>query len=293
MTDYLEIDSMPISQMTNGECVSYISEMLTYLPLDKTSSDPSLPEVQSAEPLAETGDATAVGISAELIAEMQECLDLLVDRTRESRSSTETAELEEVDRLRDEAVTYILNRVSGATTSPIADEREKATLMWNALKAYAGIVRLPVNDETGSIDGMLVDINRSEFSDTVTMLGISAAAAELKKLNDRYKQLVEQRKADLLEASKTGNSRVIRAKLSKLYKEMTDRAFAKNLLEPSEESAKFIERLNFLIDDTKKRLNMRGKRKDDEETGGSTDSGEEPGGTTDEGGENDDRPVVQ
>ena len=193
MTDYLEIDSMPISQMTNGECVSYISEMLTYLPLDKTSSDPSLPEVQSAEPLAETGDATAVGISAELIAEMQECLDLLVDRTRESRSSTETAELEEVDRLRDEAVTYVLNRVSGATTSPIADEREKATLMWNTLKAYAGIVRLPVNDETGSIDGMLVDINRSEFSDTVTMLGISAAAAlhALQKSRDLAHRLVE------------------------------------------------------------------------------------------------------
>lgn len=191
MTDYLVADSMPIWVLTNGECHTFISEMLTYLPVEGSSSGGGEdgPEVQRVEPRA-AGDATAVGISAELIEEMQGYLDLLAGKTRETRSSAETAELEELDRLRDEAVTYLLNRVSAATTSPVAAERESAVPMWNALKVYNGIIRQPLNDETASIVGMLVDINREEFSAAVTKLGIREAADELEELNNRYKQLV-------------------------------------------------------------------------------------------------------
>lgn len=295
MTEYLKISEINFAVMTNGECHTFVSEMMTYLPVEGSDSGggEGLPEVQSAETRA-TGDATAVGISAELIDEMQGYLDALAGKTRETRSSAETAELEELDRQRDEAVTYLLNRVSAATTSPVASERESAVPLWNALKVYSGITRLPVNDETASIVGMLVDINKEEFSDAVAKLGIGEAANELEELNNRYKQLVSQRMAAKQTAAQQGSTSDIRAKIKKLYQEMADRAFASNLLTPSEESAEFINRLNFLIDSTKKRINLRGKRKKDEDADGDVTGGEDTGGTTDGDGDgNDDLPVVQ
>lgn len=95
-------------------------------------------------------------------------------------------------------------------------------------------------------------------------------------------------------AAQVGSTQEIRAKIKKLYQEMADRAFASNLLTPSEESAEFINKLNFLIDSTKKRINLRGKRKKDEETGGDEPAGENPGDTTGDGGKGgDDLPVVE
>ena len=286
MKDYLEIDSMPVSRMTNAEFHNYMDRVRQLIPLD-AQSEPDLPVVQAADAKAAAG-ASAIGLSAELIAEMDDYLAQLLEMTRDSRAATETVTLGWLDEERDKGAQYLIDKVDSARKSPVAAEREAAELLWTVLKVYTGITRETVNEETSLINGMLLDMRKSQFASSIATLGLEAGMAELEKLNNQYAELVAQRNAAQKEAAKRLKSEELREKLSELFEEICDRAFAHNLVNPTEESEEFIRSLNQLTEDTKARMNRRGSQ--GEET--PTEETPEPGEET-PGGEDDDRPVVQ
>lgn len=315
MKDYLEIDSMPVSRMTNAEFYNYMTRTRRLIPLDQQDDDSDFPEVQGLDVKAAVG-ASAIGLSPEFVAEFDDYLAQLLEMTRESRAATETVSLGVLDAERDKGAQYLLDKVQSAMKSPVAAEREAATLLWTVLKTYSGITRETVNEETALIDGMLLDMRKPQFSATITTLGLEAGMNELESLNNQYATLVAERDDKQKEAGQRLKTVELREKLGDLFEELCDRAFAHNLVNPTEESKEFILGLNQLTKDTKGRINRRGAQDGESPTEEepsteepsteekpsteepSTDEPsteekpEEPGGET-PGGEDDDRPVVQ
>lgn len=287
MKDYLEIDSMSVSRLTNAEFRSYMSRVRNIIPMDgENEGDSGYPEIQSV--LNEAAGASAIGLSAELVAEFDDYLSQMLEATRETQSSTATESLKELDSQRDDAARYLLNKVSTSVKSPVASERELALPLWNAIKVYSGIANETVQEETQLVYGMLFDMSKAEFSEAVTTLGLQPAMDELQRLNAEYEQLVAERDSANTEASKRTKTTEIRAKLAELFEEICDRAFANNLVNPTDESKQFIYALNNLTADAKARKNRRASRGDKE------DVSDDDSATGDEtpGDDADDRPVV-
>lgn len=263
---YLKFESAPnFARMTNLAFGNFMQRFYDDIPKDE-EEDPEEdgPQVQMEDARAAVG-ASAISVSPELLEKMKETLASYLRLTDESRSNVETASLEEADAARDETLSFALNHIENSMKSPIAETREAATHLYNKSKAYKGATRYSVNDETQAIYGFLNDMEREEFAAYITTLVFQPVLDALRKQNDRYAQLVREREEEVKKLGKMGKAKEFRAELEDLYEEITDRAFATNLLNSSPEATDFIETMNVRIKDAKKRLKWEESHKDGEE----------------------------
>lgn len=283
---YVTVETFSITRLRNGELYTFVKRTVDDIPYDadEEESGGDGPQVQSLSRAASLA-ASKISVPAELIEKTNEKLEALSYLTREGRATEETAQLENLDKLRSESALYVLNRVSAAAISPIESERKAGEQMQSKLKMYTGINRLPVYDKTGVIQGLYADVTREEFADSYAELGIEAATEQMKSYNDQYEQIAKQREAVLTEAGDTTKAKALRTEIMDLYQEITDRAFATNLLTPNDEALGFLKRLNTRINDFRARLARRGTTDKEEEEDGETPTNPDEGG--------DDRPVVQ
>lgn len=263
---YLKFETPPqFARMTNLAFGNFMQRFCDDIPEDEEpEDDDDGPQVQMADIRAALG-ASAISVSPELLEKLKDALARLRKLTNESRSNVETASLDEVDAARIEAITFALNHIENLTKSPVSATREAAVCLYNKSKAYKGTGLLSVNDRTQAIDGFLEDMSRTEFSEYITTLAFQPTLDALRELNDRYAQLVRAREEGMKALGKLGNTKAIRAELEDLYEEITDRAFATNLLNNTPEAADFIETINVRIKDAKKRLKWEESHKGEEE----------------------------
>lgn len=263
---YLKFETPPqFARMTNLAFGNFMQRFCDDIPEDEEpEDDDDGPQVQMADIRAALG-ASAISVSPELLEKLKDALARLRKLTNESRSNVETASLDEVDAARIEAITFALNHIENLTKSPVSATREAAVCLYNKSKAYKGTGLLSVNDRTQAIDGFLEDMSRTEFSEYITTLAFQPTLDALRELNDRYAQLVRAREEGMKALEKLGNTKAIRAELEDLYEEITDRAFATNLLNNTPEAADFIETINVRIKDAKKRLKWEESHKGEEE----------------------------
>lgn len=277
---YLRVESLSLSRLNNAEFIGFMHRVLGLLPEGEGSgTDEGYPEVSSLS-TAEASDISSLYIDAGLIEELTACLDKLVSLTRETRTNQNTQELVEIDKKRDSLVKYILKVVSQARTLPLEAQQAAGQRLYSLLSVYSGTDRLPQEQETTVIRGMLEDIGREEFADDVELLGIRTMADELKQQNELFAEKSMARRLERGAARQSDKTTDLRAEASELYQELTERAFAANLLHGNEVTEKFLTDLNNEIAETRADLNRRGSK-------GETDT-EESGGDAD-----DDRPVVQ
>lgn len=270
MGTFTRIDSYSLRNLNNAEYANFIDRFLALLPLADKPDDPENPDVLSLQSDTPAQGAPSLAIPAETVEQERALLEKLTDLNRETRSSAQTEQIAEAERGRDEVATFIIKHISGSSTLPLQAQKEAGKLMYNTIKVYEGIAKLPVSQETAAIKGMLVDLRKPEFAEAVATLGLQPYMVELERLNSLYEQLVSVRSAERSVKSTDAVSKEIRQQMDSLYDDMTDLAFASNVLNGTAETAAFVRDVNSLIAETRTARNQRGS-KTKKEQGGDND----------------------
>lgn len=251
--NYIKVSSIPLTLLNNGELLSFMEGMRRLLPLEEAEED-------ELERDASMG-APKLNISAEQVQELDETLEKLHDKDRESQAKKTTRSRKEVDKTRDALAVAIIDKVIRSRSLPAAAARDAAETLYNMAKTYVGISRLPQKQETERIVGMLMDFAKPEYAAAVSELELQSMLDDLKTYNDLYRELTAEDSAEKTARSDAEGTEELRETLYAIYEEMRDLAFASNLLNETEESVAFLKALNTLIAETKTAYNQRGKKK--------------------------------
>lgn len=263
---YIRVEEINLVRLANAEFMNFMERFLSLLPLEA-----------EGEPESGVMGAPKVGITAEMITEAKGYLAQMNDLTRIPQMKAETKPKEEVDRKRDSLISLLFSRVKTSRSVPIEAESKAAEQLYIVISPYRGIGKLPYNQETEMIKGLLLDLRKLENSEAVRTLGLDAYIDELDNCNKQFEALVKTADMKNSELGFNEQMRDLRVAMTDLYREMTDYAFATNLLNETEESLYFMSGLNALIHDVesiyKQRLNSRKKKEEEKPAGEGSDSG--------------------
>lgn len=263
---YIRVEEINLVRLANAEFMNFMERFLSLLPLEA-----------EGEPESGVMGAPKVGITAEMITEAKGYLAQMNDLTRIPQMKAETKPKEEVDRKRDSLISLLFSRVKTSRSVPIEAESKAAEQLYIVISPYRGIGKLPYNQETEMIKGLLLDLRKLENSEAVRTLGLDAYVDELDNCNKQFEALVKTADMKNSELGFNEQMRDLRVAMTDLYREMTDYAFATNLLNETEESLYFMSGLNALIHDVesiyKQRLNSRKKKEEEKPAGEGSDSG--------------------
>lgn len=202
------------------------------------------------------GSATLPEADAALLESMDADIATMENIARQSRISDETAQLDALDKQRDDYIVFITSSVASAALSPVEATRRAGTSLSNRLKPYVGIYRLPNQQETAAIVGMITDLRNAETSPHVTALHLDEAVAELERINNLYASLTEQRMQGRMSRT-LENTKTVRLRLGEAYEEICTVIHATNVLAPTEATRTFIDQVNALISETSAAYNQR------------------------------------
>lgn len=255
MGTFLLIETCSMWKLNKTEKLNLLRRFMDLLPADGDGSE--TPEGISV--LSETG-VPALHITAQQVSRMEEIIDAMADLDMHSSAAVETPEMQQVEADRDTTANYIVNRVIDYKKLPTAAERDAGQQLEPAIKLYKGIANLPVAQETEKIDGMLIDLDKAENAEPVATLQLAGAIDELRRLNDRYKELTKSRDAARGARSQTTtNVAPLVDEAQDLLDDMCALANASSLLEPSVEATNFIAAVNTLFASVRAAYKQRSK----------------------------------
>ena len=255
MGTFVLIESSSMRNLNKTEKLNLLRRFMDLLPADGDGSE--TPEGISV--LSETG-VPALHITAQQVSRMEEIIDAMADLDMHSSAAVETPEMQQVEADRDTTANYIVNRVIDYKKLPTAAERAAGQQLEPAIKLYKGIANLPVAQETEKIDGVLIDLDKAENAEPVATLQLAGAIDELRRLNDRYKELTKSRDAARGARSQTTtNVAPLVDEAQDLLDDMCALANASSLLEPSVEATNFIAAVNTLFASVRAAYKQRSK----------------------------------
>lgn len=231
-------------------------EKIKFIGLGRLNNAESLNFFSKLNLLIGTIGADALGILAATMTRFQELLNQFVDVVSQTLKAEESERMAELDVLRDKYVVYLLTTLSNVRKSPDPAAAEAGAKLYAHLGIYRGIDRLPNEQETQQIRGLLVDARKPDLDDCLTKLDLKPALDALEAANDEYDRLTRSRTQSRA-LGDVPDGRTLRLQLQELYEEITDRVQAKAVLAPSEEVSKFIATLNQRIDETVSAYNLR------------------------------------
>ena len=249
--EYIKVESINLAKLSHAEFINFMERFLALLPLEAAEG------AEESDPKG----APKVGITAEQVTEAKAYLSEMNDLNRETRVKAETKSKAEIDRQRDALWTAIVQRILTSRNVPIEAESAAAEKLYIVVKPYTGMNRLPNNQQTETVKGLLTDLNKPEIQEAITTLGLENYIDELSTCNQQYEALVKGADVARAAASLGNKNDFLRQQLTDLYHEMADFAFATNLLHETEESIYFLSGLNGLIHDVETAYNLRDKAK--------------------------------
>ena len=176
MGTFTLIPPMSLGNLNKAEKLSLLKRYMKLMP---SGSDSESPDEISL--LADSG-VPVLNISAGQVTRMNGIIDELTELTMQASSSEETPEMQQVEADRDTAGNYIVRRVLDYAKLPLAAERTAAQRMEPALRGYRDFANLPTAQETEVINGLLIDLAKPEFADSVVTLQLAPYIAELRSL---------------------------------------------------------------------------------------------------------------
>lgn len=209
MGTFTLIPPMSLGNLNKAEKLSLLKRYMKLMP---SGSDSESPDEISL--LADSG-VPVLNISAGQVTRMNGIIDELTELTMQASSSEETPEMQQVEADRDTAGNYIVRRVLD----------------------YAN---LPTAQETEVINGLLIDLAKPEFADSVVTLQLAPYIAELRRLNDRYAELAALRDKSRSVRTENVTSKELSSEAQDLLDDMCALANASSLLQPSEEARVFV-----------------------------------------------------
>ena len=286
------IDDYNIFHLNKAEKATLAQTYKALVEEGTTSSTPDQPSVQSGEE-----GYQKLNIPEELWNRFCTAEEYMSDMTMQSTASEETPEMQAIAAKREKLVQVCVRRVLESEDMPIEDEQEAAKKLKIVVSPYKGIYKKTVKEKISIVNGFLKDIKKEEYAEYVTTLKLDGYIAEIEQLHNQYCTLKKQRSSRQAEKPDDMTVEAQSKILQDALDDMNAYANATSLLEPSEETTKFILEVRNLFDETRAARNMRDSKRDDDETDegeGDEPTEETPGEPTEETpGGDDDRPVVQ
>ncbi len=240
MAHFPQISLFNLSVLNNSEYQNFLSRFVELIPEEVNGSSP-------------------VNIPSENIAEMETLLAKLMDLNRKTRAQETTDERREADRSRNAVAAYIMGRVLKSSSLLLDTERAAGKTLRGTIAPYKGVRRLPVNQKTEVLKGLLFDLRKEEFIEAVATLGLTSYLDELERLNTRFESLVAEESSVRSAFSGEEVSRTLRLRADALYSDCIMLANATQVLAPSAASEAFVRDANSLIDEVRIAYNLRDK----------------------------------
>ena len=180
--------------------------------------------------------------------------------------SIKSKSIEELDKLRDKTWNAISLRIKATQLSPLDNEAESAEVIRRIIDLYGDIRTKSYNEESAGISNLVADLQKSENTDHINRVGIQRWVTELKKQNDDFQLVFNERNTELA-GRESGDVKAIRLQLDPLYEKIAERINATIVLEIAKPVAfEFISQLNEKINYYKTTLVSRSARSKTEET---------------------------
>ena len=177
----------------------------------------------------------------------------LVERTKKRE---ETARMNEVDEQRTTTAVAFTTMVKQLKNIALPAQAEAVEEVHKLSEPYVGLTKLPTDQKTAQIDGLLKDMSAEGVAQKVETMGLTPILNQLREQNELYRELSRARREARTDEV-TESSDTIRERMNFYYDEMTTAAFVQSAANPTETNKRFIALLNTLIDETKQKYNLR------------------------------------
>lgn len=247
--------------------------------LSKLNASEYLNLMTRLQTLIETATAEALGLTNEEFEEFKDLVAKLQNRVNYTSASALTVQLDGIDKQRDSLLTFLFSTIQNGVKLPIEAQCVAAEALELIIRPYANIQRLPGQQETVQVNGLLIDLAAESAAAHVTTLNLTAVVDELKKQNDQYAALTQQRTLES-DANATENIAELRARMDPMYVAVTTIAHAESVANPTEATAEFVRALNATVAEVDHLYNLRvgHVKKQDQDTVVPGTDPEQPGG---------------
>ena len=138
-------------------------------------------------------DLPKLGIPEELKNEWKESIDTERENNLEAQASVNSELLLKKNEERDRLLKYIFGVVRNGLLSPEKEKSDAAMRLNVVMNPYAGIRKESFDRETMHVDGMLIDLKKTENATDVSKLGLSSDITKLETLNKEFDALYSER----------------------------------------------------------------------------------------------------
>ena len=119
--------------------------------------------------------------------------DQLDDAYQMQRKNSLTAELKELDALRDEGFRCLRMHSEADTYNPDPEKRKKAVYVWDRIDSYGNVAKLGLRAESAKLTDMGKELLKEPLAGYVTELGYMPILTALIEANDNYVELSQKR----------------------------------------------------------------------------------------------------
>lgn len=192
----------------------------------------------------------ALGIEADPVERLAAYVEMLTDAIARNFAAPETAEMKAAHRQRVKAAQFIINTVRNAQNLPYADIAQAAQELMPVMMPVVRFYERPRSQVTALLDALLFDLHKEGVMAHIVTLNLSDTVAELTAANARYRALEDKRTQTRL-ATEQPTAHELRTEVDALYDYITTLAFCHSVCHPSTATARYISRLNAIIEEAK------------------------------------------
>lgn len=204
--------------------------------------------------LSTEGVASAIN-ATNVVASYIIAVDKLKDAIKKQLGTIITDEMHTLDAKRDKELMYIINSVRNASNSPIAAEETAGANLMQLVAAYTSIQTHPRGQKTQEITGFVADMKAPVQAAHIEALGLLPTIEQLLATNKAYIEKDYERSIDRSEHK--SHTVELRTLADDLYKEITLKANATQVITPAVIVEDFINHVNAVINTTKTEYNLR------------------------------------
>ena len=277
MGTIIKIKELGLQQLNNAEFTEFMNRFRKLIPV-QASEEEERPGGLSVLTESETG---YLGVTSEMLALFDADMQALTDSVSRQRTDDRTKQKSLYEVSRGSCVTLYFTSLQTAMKSPIAATAEAGNILWTRTKDYRGIQRLPQQQETAQIRGLLFDLAKEENQTHVTTLHLEGLLEQMRETNEEFARLSEESLTERA-ADTTEQTLIVRDRLAVQYDDISTTIFAFSVAEKNADALTFVSNLNALVDETRTAYKRRSK--------GETESEETPEGGNEEGDNNEERP---
>ena len=277
MGTIIKIKELGLQQLNNAEFTEFMNRFRKLIPV-QASEEEERPGGLSVLTESETG---YLGVTSEMLAAFDADMQALTDSVSRQRTDDRTKQKSLYEVSRGSCVTLYFTSLQTAMKSPIAATAEAGNILWTRTKDYRGIQRLPQQQETAQIRGLLFDLAKEENQTHVTTLHLEGLLEQMRETNEEFARLSEESLTERA-ADTTEQTLIVRDRLAVQYDDISTTIFAFSVAEKNVDALTFVSNLNALVDETRTAYKRRSK--------GETESDKTPEGGNEEGDNNEECP---